>query len=116
RSRPPWVASALAKWQEILRAFDGLAEAAEEFLQILVAFDEVDIRGVDHEQIRSRVAKEEMLVGVRDSLHVVEGDLRFGGIAFLRDALAEYFGFGLEIDDQVGVGNRRSEHVEEPLV
>ena len=93
--------SALAEGQEILRAFDGLAEPAEEFLQILVALDEVDIGGVHHEQIRSRVAKEKMLVRVRDRIHVIRGNLSFGGIAFLRDALPEHFGFGLEIDDEI---------------
>jgi hypothetical protein len=40
---------AFAEGEEILRAFDGMAEAAEEFLQILIALDEIYFGGVDNE-------------------------------------------------------------------
>ena len=53
-----------AEGKEVLRAFDGVLEAAEELLEISAAFDEVDVGGVDDQEIASGVAKEEVLVGV----------------------------------------------------
>src|ERR1700736_3373000 len=50
----------LAEGQEILCAFHRLAQAPKKFLKILVALDEVDVRRVDHQEIRSGVAEEEM--------------------------------------------------------
>jgi len=38
--------SALAQRQEILRALHGLTQASQQLLQIVVAFDEVDVRGI----------------------------------------------------------------------
>ena len=48
----PWI-SALAERQEILRAFHRLTQAAEQFLQILVAFHKINFRGIHHEEIRA---------------------------------------------------------------
>src|ERR1700733_7645764 len=62
--------SALAQRKEILRAFNRLAQAAEKFLKILIALDEVDLRGIPHQQIRRGVAKEKVSVGVGDGLQV----------------------------------------------
>ena len=40
-----------AQRQEILRPLDGLRHFAEEFLQVFVAVDEIDVGGVDDEQV-----------------------------------------------------------------
>ena len=47
-----------AQWQEILRALDGFGDFAQKFFQIFVAVDEIDLRGVDDEQVRRCVVKE----------------------------------------------------------
>jgi hypothetical protein len=63
-SRPPFlhrnfrkprnlITLTLAQWQEILRAFYGLAEAPEKFLQILIPLHEINFRSVHDEQVRS---------------------------------------------------------------
>ena len=38
-----------AQGQEILRAFNGILQAAQELLQIVASFDEINLRGVDHQ-------------------------------------------------------------------
>ena len=86
-------------------AFDGLLEALEEKLEVFAALDEVDVGSVDDQEVGGRVAKEEMFVGARDFLDVFRGDVGFVGGSFLGDARAEYFGLGLEVDNQVGSGN-----------
>jgi hypothetical protein len=52
-------------------------QAAEELLQIVAAFYEVDVRGVDDQQIGGGVAEEEMFIRAGDFLDVLEGNLRF---------------------------------------
>jgi hypothetical protein len=39
------------KRQVILRALDGLVEAAHQFLQVFVAVDEVNVIGIHHHQV-----------------------------------------------------------------
>src|SRR5216683_5476541 len=87
-----------AEGEEVLGAFDGFLEAAQEKLEVFAALDEVNVRRVDHEEVRGRVAEEEMFVGARDFLDVFEGDASFVAGSFLGDAGAEDFGLGLEID------------------
>jgi hypothetical protein len=84
-----------------LRAFDGVLKAAQELLQVGAAFHEIDVGGVDHQQIRRGVVKEEMLVSAGDLFNIFESDLGFIARGFFGDARPEYFGFGLEIDDQI---------------
>src|SRR5713101_8047811 len=57
-----------AEREEVLGAFDRLLEAVQENLKVFAALDEVNVRGVDHKEVRGRVAKEEMFVGARDFL------------------------------------------------
>src|SRR5260370_161447 len=98
-----------AEGEEVLRAFDGFLEAAEEELEVFAALDEVDVRGVDDEEVGGGVAEEEMFIGAGDFLDVFGGDVGFVAGGFLGDAGAEDFGLGLEIDDQIGSGNVRGE-------
>src|SRR6266404_3878174 len=96
-----------AEGEEILGAFDGILEAAEELLEVFAALDEIDVGGVDDEEVGGGVAEEEMFVGAGDFLDVFGGDVGFVAGRFLGDARAEDFGLGLEIDDQIGSGNVR---------
>ncbi len=98
-----------AEREEILGAFYGILEAAEELLEVGAAFYEVDVGGVDDQEIGGGVAEEEMFVGAGDFLDVLEGDLRFFAGGFFGDARAQHFRFGLEVDDQIGRGDFRSE-------
>src|SRR5712664_846525 len=98
-----------AEWEEVLGAFDGLLEALEEELEIFAALDEVDVGSVDDEEVGGGVAEEEMFVGAGDFFDVFGGDVGFITGGFFGDASAEDFGLGLEVDDQVGSGNVRSE-------
>src|SRR5712691_3518816 len=61
-----------AEGEEVLGAFDRLLEAVQEKLKVFAALDEVNVRRVDHKEVRGRVAKEEMFVGARDFLDVFE--------------------------------------------
>ena len=63
--------------QEVLRALDWFAQAAEKLLEIGVAFDEIDFRGVDDQLIRGRVTEEEMIVGPDNFFEVGARDLFF---------------------------------------
>ena len=61
-----------AQRQEILRAFDGVLEAAEERLEVGAALDEVDVGGVDDQKIRGGVAEKEVFVGTGDFFDVFD--------------------------------------------
>src|SRR5216683_3740549 len=98
-----------AEGEEVLGAFDRLLEAAQEKLEVFAALDEVNVRGVDDQEIGSSVAKEEVFVGARDFLDVFEGDATFVAGSLFGDAGAEDFGLGLEIDDEIGSGKVRGE-------
>jgi len=90
-----------------LGAFDGVLKAAEELLEVFAALDEIDVGGVDDQEVGGGVAEEEMFVGAGDFLDVFGGDVGFVAGGFFGDAGAEDFGLGLEIDDQIGSGNVR---------
>lgn len=60
----------MAEWKEVLRAFHGLTEPTKKFLQVLVTFDEIDLRSVHNEQIGSRIAEKEMFVSVAHGLQI----------------------------------------------
>src|SRR5713101_7152262 len=98
-----------AEGEEVLGSLDGFLKAAQKELEVVAALDEVNVRGVDDQEIGSSVAKEEMFVGARDFLDVFEGDASFVAGSLLDDARAEDFGLGLEIDDEVGGGKVRGE-------
>src|SRR5260370_28268530 len=98
-----------AEREEVLGAFDGFLEAAKEELEVLAALDEVDVGGVNDQEVGGGVAEEKVFVGAGDFLDVFGGDVGFVAGGFFGDAGAEDFGLGLEIDDQVGSGNVRGE-------
>lgn len=85
-------------------AFDGFLETAEKKLEVVATLDEVDVRSVDDEKVGGGVTKEEMFVGAGDFLDVFGGDVGLVAGSFFGDAGAEDFGFGLEIDNQIGSG------------
>ena len=93
-----------AKGEEVLGAFDGILEAAQKLLQVVAAFDEVNLGSVDDQQVGGGVVEKEMFVGAGHFLDVFEGDLRFLAGSFFGDARAEHFGLGLQVDDEVGSG------------
>src|SRR6266581_1327835 len=95
--------------EEVLGALDGFLKATEEKLEVVAALDEVNVRRVDDQEVRGRVAKEEVFVGARNFLDVFEGDASFVAGSLLGDAGAEDFGLGLEIDDEIGSGKVRGE-------
>jgi len=82
-----------------LGAFYGVLEAAEKLLKVFAALDEVDVGGVDDEEVGGGVAEEEVFVGVGDFFDVFRGDLGFVARGFFRYASAEDFGLGLQVDD-----------------
>src|SRR5580704_2460024 len=88
-----------AEGEEVLRAFYGFLQAAEELLEVFAALDEVDIGGVDDQEVGGRVAEEEVFVGVGYLFDVFGGDLGFVAGGFLGDAGTQDFGLGLEIDN-----------------
>src|SRR6266702_2306706 len=98
-----------AEGEEVLGAFDGFLKAAQEKLEVFAALDEVNVRRVDHEEVRGRVTEEEVFVGARDFLDVFERDASFFARSLLDDASTEDFGLGLEIDDEIGGGKVRGE-------
>jgi len=100
-----------AEGEEVLGAFDGFLEAAEELLEVFAALDEVDVGGVDDEKVGGFVAEEEMFVGARDFFDVVGGDVGFAVGGFFGDACAKGFGLGLQIDDEIGSGNFAREEI-----
>src|SRR5260370_41179437 len=53
-----------AQRQEVLRAFDRLSHLAQQFLQVFVAVDEIDIGRINDQQVRRRVMKKEVFVGL----------------------------------------------------
>jgi len=60
-----------------LGAFDGVLEAAEKLLEVFAALDEIDVGGVDDEEVGGRVAEEKVFVGRGDFFDVFGGDLGF---------------------------------------
>src|SRR6266567_7448369 len=98
-----------AEGEEVLGSLDGFLKAAQKELEVVAALDEINVRRVDHQEVRGRVAEEEVFVGARDFLDVFEGDATFVARSLLGDAGAEDFGLGLEIDDEIGSGKVRGE-------
>ena len=86
-------------------AFDGILEAAEELLEVFATLDEIDVGGVDDQEIGSGVAEEEVFIGTGDFFHVFGRDVGLFARGLLGDAGAKDFGLCLKIDDQIGRGN-----------
>src|SRR5260370_4328543 len=86
--------------KEVLGAFHGVLQAAEELLQVGAAFYEVDFGGVDYKEVGGGVAEEEMFVGAGDFLDVLEGDLGFFAGAFFDDAGGQHCRRDQEIEEQ----------------
>jgi hypothetical protein len=94
-----------------LGAFDRVLEAAEELLEVFAALDEVDVGGVDDEEVGGGVAEEEVFISGGDFFDVFGRNLRFVAGGFFGDAGAEDFGLGLEVDDEIGSGNAGGEGI-----
>jgi len=94
-----------------LRAFDRLGHLAQQFLQVLVPIDEVDVGCVHDQQIRRSVVKKEVFVGFHYffQIFVAHGALA-GSILFL-EALFQHLGRGLQVDHEIGRGQLRAEVV-----
>lgn len=95
--------------QKILRALDGLLETAEELLEVIVSFDEIDFGSVDDQEIGAFVAEKEMFVGPGDFLDIFRGDATFLARFLLGDARAKHVRLGLKIDDEIGLRKLDSE-------
>src|SRR5450631_2150586 len=87
-----------AQWQEILGPADRLADPSQQRLQILTVFDEVDLRGVDDQQVRRSVVKKEMLVRLDDFFEVVIVDCILAWRVLFLETLLQHFGRGLQVD------------------
>src|SRR6185437_8151374 len=88
--------------QEVLCAFDGLRDLTQQLLQIFVAFNEIDLGGINDQQVRRRVMKEKVLVSLDHLFQILFADRLFGGGILFLQALLEHFRSRLQIDDQVG--------------
>jgi hypothetical protein len=71
---------------------DRLGKALEQELEVVVVVHEVDVAGIDDEEIARGVMEEEVLVGGGDLLDVFVADGALAGEAFAADALLEGFG------------------------
>jgi len=100
-----------AEGEKVLGAFDGVLEAAEELLEVFATLDEIDVGGVDDQEVGGGVAEEEMFVGGGDFFDVFGRNLGFVAGGFFGDAGAEDFGLGLKVDDEIGSGNAGGERV-----
>src|SRR5450755_4692915 len=94
-----------AQGQEVLGAANGLTHPSQQRLQILTVFDEVDLRGVDDQQIRRSVVKKEMLVRLEDFFEVVIVDCILAWRVLFLETLLQHFGRGLQVDHQIGGGH-----------
>jgi len=99
-----------------LGAFDGFLEAAEELLEVVAALDEVDLGGVDHQEIGRSVAKEEVLIGAGNFFDVLRRDGDFVARGLFGDARPQNLRLGLEVDDEIRRGNVRGERFVVALV
>ena len=86
-------------------AFDGVLEAAEELLEVFATLDEIDVGGVDDQEIGGSVTEKEVFVGTSDFFDVFGSDVGLFARGFLGDAGAKDFRFGLKVDDEIGCGN-----------
>src|SRR5467141_3547837 len=59
-----------AEGEEVLGAFDGFLEAAEEELEVVATLDEINVGSVDDQEVGGSVAEEKVFVGAGDFLDV----------------------------------------------
>src|SRR5664279_2167032 len=52
-----------SQWQEVLRTSNRLTDSAQQRLQVFAALHEIDVGGIDDQQIGRCVVKEEVLIG-----------------------------------------------------
>jgi hypothetical protein len=90
-----------AQRQEILRALDRGGDFFQQFLQVFVAVDEVDLGSVHDQQVGLRVVKEKVFVGLHHFHQVILADGLFAGRVLFLQPLLQHFRRGLQIDDQV---------------
>ena len=75
------------------------------------AFDEIDVRRIDDEEIAGRVVEEEVFVGFDDFFEVIVADAFFGGGIALLETLLEDIHRGLQVDDELRRRELRAEHL-----
>ena len=105
-----------AQGQKILRAFDGGGDFFQQFLQVFVAVDEIDLIGVDDEQVGLRVVEEKVFVGFDHFHQVILTDGFLVRRVLFLEALFQYLRRGLQIDDQVGSGDLFAKIIEVAIV
>src|SRR5450755_3405633 len=94
-----------AQRQEILGAANRLADPSQQRLQVLTVFHEVDLRGVDDQQVRRSVVKKEMLVGLDDFFEVVIIDRILAWRVLFLESLLQHLRRGVLVDHQTGGGH-----------
>ena len=92
-------------------AFDRGGDFAQQLLQVFVAVDEINFRSIDDQQVRRRVVKEEMFVGLDHFFQVLVIDRFLIGGILLSKALFQNFGRGLQVNDEVGSGKLIAEMI-----
>lgn len=102
---PPDALLGRSEWKKVLRAFDRFLQTSQQVLEVFAALDEIDVRGVDNEEVGGGVAEEEVFIGGGDLPDVGGRDLRFVAGGLFGDAGPEHFGLGLEVNDEIGRGN-----------
>src|ERR1700675_2663184 len=104
------------QWQEILRTLDRRRDFFQQFLQVFVAIDKVDLGRVHDQQVGLRVVKEKMFVGLHHFHQVILADGLLAGRVLFLQPLLQHFRRGLQIDDQVGRRNLFAKIIEVAIV
>src|ERR1700693_4392923 len=100
----------------ILDATLHLADLADQVFPLFRGLNKVDIVGLDDQNRRLGITKEELVVAFNEGMKVFRGNLFFVVSSYLLDSLKQYFGVGLKIDYQVKPGNSSRQKVEDLLV
>src|SRR5271166_3013903 len=112
----PYCVLVAAQRQEVLGTADGFAHAPQQCLQVFAALHEVDIRGVDDQQVRRGVVEEKVLIGLYDFFDVIVMDGLLARSILLLKALLQHVGRRLQVDHKVRCGHVLPEQVVIPVV
>src|ERR1700722_9605319 len=91
-----------AERQKVLRALDRRGDFFQQLLQVFVTVDEVDLGGVYDQEIRLRIVKEKVFVGLHHLHQVILADGLFSGRVLFLQPFLQHLRRGLQIDDEVG--------------
>src|SRR4051812_19844882 len=102
----------------VARPASHAAQLLHEIVNRVVSPRRVELRGLDHEQRRGVVVKEEVVVGLVQLTHVlvVEGGRVAGGARALLEPAAEHVGRRLEVDHEIRRRDVVREQLVEPLI